>query len=59
MKLVGGNVSAVSSYAFPKQVGLGVFLFTTTSGTALRSTQLPIQWVSGAPFWGGGKEASA
>jgi Ni,Fe-hydrogenase I cytochrome b subunit len=28
--------------------GLGIFLFTTTSRTALRPTQPPIQWVPGA-----------
>jgi hypothetical protein len=28
--------------------GLGIFLFTTASKTALGPTQLPIQWVPGA-----------
>jgi hypothetical protein len=28
--------------------GLGIFLFTTVSGTALGPTQPPIQWVPGA-----------
>jgi hypothetical protein len=28
--------------------GLGIFLFTTASRTALRPTQPPIQWVTGA-----------
>jgi hypothetical protein len=30
--------------------GLGIFLFTTASRMALRPTQPPIQWVSGALF---------
>jgi hypothetical protein len=30
------------------QLGLGIFLFTTTSRTALGSIQLPVQWVPGA-----------
>jgi hypothetical protein len=28
--------------------GLGIFLFTTASRTALRTTQPPMQWVTGA-----------
>jgi hypothetical protein len=32
--------------------GLGIFLFTTTSRTALGPTLPPIQWVSGALSWG-------
>jgi hypothetical protein len=41
--------------------GLGIFLFTTVSGTALGPTQLPIQWVPGAVSLGVkrlGREAS-
>jgi hypothetical protein len=34
------------------QRGLGIFLFTTASRTALGSTQPPIQWVPGSPFLG-------
>jgi hypothetical protein len=30
---------------------LGVFLFTTMSRTALRPTQLPIQWYQGLFPW--------
>jgi hypothetical protein len=30
---------------FDSQWGLGIFLFTTASRTALRPTQPPIQWV--------------
>jgi hypothetical protein len=33
---------------FDFRQGLGIFLFTTASRTALRSTQPPIQWVWGA-----------
>jgi hypothetical protein len=33
---------------FDSQRGLGIFLFTTASRTALGSTQPPIQWVPGA-----------
>jgi hypothetical protein len=33
---------------FDSRRGLGIFLFTTASRTALRSTQPPIQWVLGA-----------
>jgi hypothetical protein len=32
---------------FDLQQGLGIFLFTTVSRTALRPTQPPIQWVLG------------
>jgi hypothetical protein len=35
-----------SRVQFP--AGLGIFLFTTASGTALGPTQPPIQWVEGA-----------
>jgi hypothetical protein len=31
---------------------LGIFLFTTTSRTALQPTQPPIQWIPGALFLG-------
>jgi hypothetical protein len=33
---------------FDPQQGLGIFLFTTVSRTALGPTHPPIQWVSGA-----------
>jgi len=33
---------------FDSRRGLGIFLFTTTSKTALEPTQPPIQWVPGA-----------
>jgi hypothetical protein len=33
---------------FESRLGLGIFLFTTASRTALRPTQPPIQWVPGA-----------
>jgi hypothetical protein len=33
---------------FDSQQELGIFLFTTTSRTALEPTQPPIQWVPGA-----------
>jgi hypothetical protein len=33
---------------FDSRQGMGIFLFTTTSRTALGLTQPPIQWVSGA-----------
>jgi hypothetical protein len=33
---------------FDSRRGLGIFLFTTASGTALGPTQPPVQWVQGA-----------
>jgi hypothetical protein len=33
---------------FNSQQGLGIFLLTTASRTALRPTQPPVQWVPGA-----------
>jgi hypothetical protein len=33
---------------FDSRCGLGIFLFTTASRTALGPTQHPIQWVPGA-----------
>jgi hypothetical protein len=33
---------------FDSRRGLGIFLFTTAARTALRPTQPPIKWVSGA-----------
>jgi len=33
--------------------GLGIFLFTTVSRTALRPTQPPVQWVPGGSSPGG------
>jgi hypothetical protein len=33
---------------FDSRRGLGIFLFTTVSRTALGTTQPPIQWVPGA-----------
>jgi hypothetical protein len=35
---------------FDSRRGLGIFLFTTASRTALRPTQPPIQWVLGVIF---------
>jgi hypothetical protein len=37
---------------FDSRRGLGIFLFTTASRTALGPTQPPIQWVRGALFLG-------
>jgi hypothetical protein len=37
---------------FDSQCGLGIFLFTTMSRTALEPTQPPIQWISGASSLG-------
>jgi hypothetical protein len=33
---------------FDSRRGLGIFIFTTVSRTALKPTQPPIQWVTGA-----------
>jgi hypothetical protein len=33
---------------FDSRLGLGIFLFTTASRTAVEPTQPPIQWVPGA-----------
>jgi hypothetical protein len=38
----------VGVLGFDSRRGLGIFLFTTASRTALGPTQPPIQWVSGA-----------
>jgi hypothetical protein len=37
---------------FDSRLGMGIFPFTTVSRTALGPTQLPIQWVPGALYWG-------
>jgi hypothetical protein len=37
---------------FDSRWGLGIFLFTTASRTALDTTQPPIQWVPGALCFG-------
>jgi hypothetical protein len=36
---------------FESRHGLGIFLFTTASRSALEPTQPPIQWVPGALPW--------
>jgi hypothetical protein len=38
----------IGALGFNSRRGLGIFLFTTASRTALGSTQPPIQWVPGA-----------
>jgi len=48
----------VGVLGFDSRRGLGIFLFTTASGTTLAPTQLPIQWVRGARgSFPGGKAA--
>jgi hypothetical protein len=42
----------VEVLGFDSQKGLRIFLFTTVSKPALRTTQPPIQWVPGAPSLG-------
>jgi hypothetical protein len=37
---------------FDSRQGLGIFLYTTASRTALVPTQPPTEWVLGAFFWG-------
>jgi hypothetical protein len=37
---------------FDSRRGLGIFLFTTASRTALEPTKPPIYWVAGAPSLG-------
>jgi hypothetical protein len=39
---------AIGVLGFDSRQGLGIFLFTTASRTALRPTQPPIQWVPGS-----------
>jgi hypothetical protein len=46
-----GWMIGVLGFDFPQ--GLGIFLFTTASRTALESTHPPIQWVQGGSFLGG------
>jgi hypothetical protein len=38
----------IAILGFDSRRGVGIFLFTTASRTALGSTQPPIQWVTGA-----------
>jgi hypothetical protein len=38
----------IAFLGFDSRRGLGIFLFTTASRTALEPTQPPIQWVPGA-----------
>jgi hypothetical protein len=45
-KSTGSWTIGVLGFGF--QRGLGIFLFTTASRTALRPTQPPIQWLPGA-----------
>jgi hypothetical protein len=49
----------IGALGFDSRRGLGIFLFTTASRTALGPTQPPIQWVLGALSLGGGKAARA
>jgi hypothetical protein len=39
----------IEDLGFDSRPGLGIFLFTTASRTALGPTQPPIQWVCGVP----------
>jgi hypothetical protein len=42
-----GRDWTIGILGFDSRLGLGIFLLTTASGTALRPTQPPIQWVPG------------
>jgi hypothetical protein len=44
---------AIGVLGFDSRRGLGIFIFTTASRTALEPTQPPIQWVPGALSVGG------
>jgi hypothetical protein len=48
-----GNGLEIGVLGFDSRRGLGIFLFTTASRTALGPTQPPIQWVSGTLLPGG------
>jgi hypothetical protein len=43
---------SIEVLGFDSLLGLGIFLFTTASRTAMGPTQPPIQWVPAALSWG-------
>jgi len=45
---IGATGWTIGVLEFDSRQGLGIFLFTTPSRTALGPTQSPIQWVNGA-----------
>jgi hypothetical protein len=46
--IIFGQIHGLDDLGFDSRRGLGIFLFTTASRTALGPTQPPLQWLPGA-----------